>query len=299
MSVALLSASIATRRLKSTKLGALGRLSSLTSAHQQQLQRVKEEVDWTKSNAQLANLSNRLGKAGFLTAKERRRAKVILAAISAATIFIGAGVGGNVGGFIGLLVGALLGSYLGGMGAAFYLRLCTIDLQRRVSFLAPLALESLILLVESGLGILPAVEHLVRTNKHSNPVIHYLGIAYGLSANGIEFGEALRLVADATELKVIRHIFLHLDISGNEGGELIPSLRSLSNHAHVEWKLSVEQRVKRLENFVVFPVFCSVIGLMLLIAAVPLIPVMDFNDALATKSPITSSTNGFNSINRE
>ena len=98
------------------------------------------------------------------------------------------------------------------------------------------------------------------------------------------------IIADAIDIKVLRHVLMHMDIANSEGGELIPSLRALSDHAHSEWKLSVEARVKRLENIVVFPVFFSVIGLMLLVIAVPVIPLLNIKDSL--KSNSISATSG-------
>jgi Flp pilus assembly protein TadB len=160
---------------------------------------------------------------------------------------------------------------------------------REVAFLMPLTLESLILLVESGLGILPAIQRLVagstQTKVH-NTVIRYLRLVYELAAHGTPLGTALAHVADATELRVLRHVLLHLDISGTEGGELVPALRNLSNHAHTDWRLSVENRVRRLENLVVFPVFVSVIGLMCLTAAVPLVPVLKLKESLQRQSVV-------------
>ena len=151
----------------------------------------------------------------------------------------------------------------------------------------PLVLESIILLVEAGLGILPAIQKVVESSERTdNPAIIYLEKAYQLSAAGVPFDQALNIIADAADHKVLRHVLMHLDISQAEGGELVPSLQNLSSHSHTEWKISVESRVKRLENLVVFPVFVSVIGLMFLTASVPLIPVLDLHKSMSKGSNI-------------
>jgi type II secretory pathway component PulF len=98
-------------------------------------------------------------------------------------------------------------------------------------------------------------------------------------------GQALSIVSDSVPQRTLRHVLLHLDISGTEGGELVPALRNLSEYVHNEWKLSVETRVKRLENLVVFPVFASVMGLLVLTSAVPLVPILEFMDTLSAKQP--------------
>ena len=152
--------------------------------------------------------------------------------------------------------------------------------ERQILFQLPLVMESLILLVESGLGILPAIEKIAKTNKEDhNSVSKALAEVYRLSSGGLSLNNALEKVAARSEVRILKHILLHLDISGNEGGELIPSLQSLSEHAYTEWKVSVERRIKRLESMVVFPVFVSVLGLMLLSAAAPLAPLIDLGKA--------------------
>jgi Flp pilus assembly protein TadB len=181
------------------------------------------------------------------------------------------------------LVGSVAGLYLGVVASVLHLRRTAADYERRLMFQLPLTLEALILLVESGLGILPALEQLVSSKGNSaknNPVIRILGLVYRLASNGIPFSRAASMVANSIENRAMRHVLLHLELSRSEGGSIGASLRSLSDHAHNEWKASVETRVKRLENQVIFPVFGCVIGLMVLVSAVPLVSIKDFSDRL-------------------
>ena len=147
----------------------------------------------------------------------------------------------------------------------------------------PILLESLILLVESGLGILPAIHKLLAASGEETKLKnarYYLRMVHELSMRGLPFGQALENVAEHCPHPALRHFFLHLDIGANVGGKLGSSLRSLAQHSHQEWRLSVEARVRRLENLVVFPVFGSVIGLILLTASVPLIPLLELKEKL-------------------
>jgi pilus assembly protein TadC len=183
------------------------------------------------------------------------------------------------------------GAYLGLTAFAFFLRYRQREYEREVMFQMPIFLESLILLVESGLGILPALERVVPGREYGrkiSPVTRLFQLVYQLSASGMPFTQALETVAEVTPQRIVRHVLLHLDISGTEGGELVPSLRNLSDHAHMEWKLSVEQRVRRLENLVVFPVFASVLGLMVLTAAVPVVPLLNLKDILDKKPELAA-----------
>jgi len=256
----------------------------------------ESEIDWARSTNALKSISDRLGKAGFFTPQERRRAKILAGVIGVGIMLFAGYIGLLRSGTTGLLIGLVIGFYLATIALLFVIRFRSRDFQREVTFQIPLVLEALILLVESGLGILPAIEKLVAVqdkNNRRNPVLRIFRLVYELASHGMPFGQALEVVADAADLKVLRHVLLHLDISGSEGGELVPSLRSLSDHSHTEWKLSVEHRVKRLENAVVFPVFASVMGLMCLTAAVPIVSLLEFSDTLQTprKTSLPSMSN--------
>ena len=254
-----------------------------------------EEINWARSADALSSLNDRFGKAGFLTRRERTRAKQIIGALLIVPIVTGIILGLRAESPIGLFMGLSVGIY-GGAGLALgWLRYRVRDFEREVLFQVPLVLEGLILLVEAGLSILPALEKIVNHEteaKSGNPVTRIFRLVYELASHGIPLGQALEMVSEATDLKVLRHVLLHLDITGTEGGELVPVLRSLSEHAHTEWRLSVEYRVKRLENLVVFPVFTAVIGLMLLTAAVPLVPVLKVRDTLSSREVLTPQPSG-------
>ena len=249
------------------------------------------EIDWGEVSAPLSRLEDRIGQAGFISPEDRRVAALIRATILAISALVLAAIGFNKSGAAGLTIGFSIGIYLGYLGWLYFIRYRRNDFHREVQFQLPLTLESIILLVESGLGVLPAIERVVKAGDNlntKNPVLRLLGLVYDLAAHGIPLGRALEMVADACDIKVVRHVLLHLDLSASEGGELIPSLRSLSHHAHTEWKLSVESRVKRLENLVVFPVFVSVIGLMFVTAAVPMVPVLKLRETMKAKSGVTT-----------
>lgn len=236
---------------------------------------VKEEIDWSLARNHLKSFGDRFGKAGFYSEGARRIVKLIVAAFFI-VVFILCLIG------IGsILISLFAAIYLTALTTLMFLKFRAKDLERETLFRLPLFLESVILLVESGLGVLPAVQSVVESGKRKNePVTQVMQAVYQLSSSGLPFGQSLELVAAAIDSKPLRHVLLHLDLSSSEGGALVPSLRSLAEYAHREWKLSVEARVKGLENAVVFPVFAAVIGLMLLVVAVPIVPVVDFFSGL-------------------
>ena len=242
----------------------------------------------------VTSLGDRLGRAGFLGSTFRRRArKLRLLILVGAPAAVLAGITLHLPAlslrtaFVGLSFGALsgLGVWL------LFLRAREREFEREVLFRLPLFLESLMLGVESGMAVLPALENVVSRRERvakNDPVAHIFAIAYRLASHGIPLESALEMVASNLHIRALRHVLLHLDISANAGGELLPSLRNLSDHAHLEWKLSVEQRVRRLENLVVFPVFACVIGLILLTAAVPLVPLLNLQSTLAARPELRS-----------
>ena len=268
----------------------------LHALHENDLQEEEspaEEIDWREGASALKLLNDRLGRAGFTGPAMRSAAsKACAAALIGGGLAFGAIAFSAYGTLIGTLGGICAGVYCGLTAFLYFLRFKRKDFEREILFQMPIFLESLVLLVEAGLGILPAIEKVVASKPNSadpNPVNSLFNLVYQFSAHGMPFQQSLETVAESTEHRIVRHVMLHLDISGNEGGELVPSLRNLSDHAHTEWRLSVEQRVKRLENLVVFPVFAAVIGLMCLTAAVPMVPILNLKDSLDKQQQILSS----------
>jgi Flp pilus assembly protein TadB len=250
----------------------------------------EDPIDWEQSSYLLSCFNDRLGRAGYIFPQERRRAIFIKLILVIGFSLLGITLALQTPSFLSAILGLGVGVYTGFLSWIFYLKWRTANFEREIMFQLPLSLESLILLVESGLGILPALEKMVsnenKVTSNQNPVNRVFKIVYDLTSHGMEFSRAIEVVAEAIHINALKHVLLHLDLSGSEGAELIPSLRGLSNHAHLEWKLNVEHRVRKLENLVVFPVFISVIGLMLLTAAVPMVPLLDLKDKLNVNKPL-------------
>ena len=257
---------------------ALGRLEALEEDYHPSS---KAEVDWSRTQSTVGLLGDRLGRAGIISAQSRKIASYLpplFVGVSLAfAIFFGSGIESRPK-FILILV---ISAYCGYAAYLMFLRWREREVKRQILFGLPIFLESMILIVESGIGLLPALSRVVKTRTGRSGYVHEIfGIVYQLSSSGVPFGRALEMVSEKLSNRTLQHVLLHLELSGVEGGELVPSLRSLSEHVHKEWQLSVEERVKRLENLVVFPVFLCVIGLVLLTAAVPLVSVIGLREKL-------------------
>lgn len=252
------------------------RLANLT-----ELMSEPEESEFVSEKDELTVLSSALSRAGLFKWESRAvfvTLCVLLLSALAASGYLLAPLENP----LGQIFGAIGGAYLG-------ITLCFLllkKLQKRAEQAAlyemPFFLESVSLLVESGLGVLPAIEKvLARSETVDKPVSYAFDLAHRLSSRGLTLRRAFELVAEASPYRIVRHVLLHLDISSSEGGELLPALRALSDFAQAEWKLAVEQRVRRLENLVIFPVFVEVMGLVLLCAAVPLVPLLELSENLS------------------
>ncbi|MCC6952521.1 MAG: type II secretion system F family protein [Deltaproteobacteria bacterium] len=273
-----LGASIA---LSCSALAPMNRLRSLRDAAVEPVPQ-SAEVD-------LAHLDDWLGRSGLIEPNARRTfiaSTALLIFLSPLiTIAITAALGGSV-----LFIGSCL-LCLTSTAPLFRLRHREVAHRGRLLSSLPLLLESLILLVESGLGLLPALAACSEASDIRHvPAARYFTLVYARVASGIPLSEAVRSVALRAAHPAIRHVLLHLDVAGSEGGKLGDALRSLSDYAHAEWKLWVEERVRRLENLAVFPVFASVLGLMLVIGAVPLAKVHNIRGALAAGGTPSAET---------
>ena len=271
---------------QSKKDGVISKLFSM-------LDNGENDTDWEAGEGVLKNLGDRFGKAGFISKAERQIVLFLCYGVVGIGIALGLFWGiVHKGTVVATIVASIIGAYLAVLIVFVFLKYSEEKFKQQVLFQIPIVLESMILLIESGCGVVPALEKVTsgsRVNSQfdsqrcfDSKVIRLFRLVYQLTVSGLTFSQALEKVANATDIKVLRHVLIYLDVSASEGGELVPALQSLSGHTHTEWKMTIEGRVKRLESLVVFPVFFAVIGLTLLIAAVPILPVLNINDKLST-----------------
>lgn len=178
---------------------------------------------------------------------------------------------------------------------ALFLRIRKTEMERAAYFDTPLILEEIILMIESGVALFPAMEKVcaAKDGAFANSIVRkYLQLVYRLTSGGIPMTEAFAHVSALCPFQPVRSMLVHFDVSSSIGGELLHSLQALATQVHNEWKLSVETRVKKLENMVVFPVFTAVIGMMILTAAVPMVPILNFMDSIK-KNPQQRADHNF------
>ncbi|MDR2338467.1 MAG: type II secretion system F family protein [Deltaproteobacteria bacterium] len=242
----------------------------------------EKHVNWDKNTNILNKLRGRFGRAGFISSAERSFAFGVVICVLAVCLSVGLFLGFSRGTTVAWVLSLILSFYLAVLILAGYFQYCTNKFKQTILFQTPIILENLILLISAGQGVLPALEKITANPQvQPNKTLALFRLVYQLTASGIPFSEALEKVANATNIQVLRHVLIYLDISNSQGGELVPALQSLSEHTHIEWRLAVESRIKRLENLVVLPVFFAVLGLVLVVAAVPILPVININNNLS------------------
>lgn len=242
------------------------------------------EQDCSESNSayepvlELEVLDSRLGRAGYLTRKQQRRFVQGLGLCWCGLLIAAVCAGWLANWSMWWIVGALvLGSYCYVLAALVYVKVKAKNFERELLFYLPLTLEQLLLLTHAGLGVVSAVRELVDAES-DNPIIPFLTAVYQRAERGETFESALADVAEHCPFHTLKHFFLHLETSIALGAELAHSLTQLSEHIHREWQVSLEGMVRRLESAVVFPVFFAVIGLLVLVAAVPIVPLLELSN---------------------
>jgi Flp pilus assembly protein TadB len=255
------------------------------------------DIDFSSIIGADKNLNSRLVDAGYIDSDEQSQVNktrniliLLFTALSGALAFL---VFKSI---IALVVGFVIGLYIASIGWLLWLKAKARDVLRSAYFDLPLILEELILLIESGLGLFPAMEKVCQLDRNEN--VNKVGLcrkvfrkSFQLAVHGMPISQAFSVVSKSINCIPLKQVLIHLDVSASIGGELLTSLRALSDQVHKEWKMQVETRVRKLENIVVFPVFMAVMGLLLLTSAVPLVPVFEFMSSLNKTNSGGAATN--------
>lgn len=150
---------------------------------------------------------------------------------------------------------------------------------RSIEFHLPLVMERIVMAVQAGLDIIPAVGSVVRsTNSEElekdrskmDPVTRLLELVYQLTEKGSSFEKSLRNIADRIECSSLRHAFLHLALAQKEGGELVMPLRELSDSTQNYFQESVEEDIAKMPVRATLPLLCTFAGLVIFFLAQPL-----------------------------
>jgi pilus assembly protein TadC len=156
---------------------------------------------------------------------------------------------------------------------------------REIAKMTPLVMERLVMAVESGLDIVPAIKSVVEidkisakksSNHKSNLVITALDKVITIAERGTSFEESLKLVSKKFDNHALNHAFIHLGIAYKEGGELIGPLRELSDATQSYYQETIEEDLAKLPIKATAPLVLTFAGLILFFLASPLVQIISF-----------------------
>jgi Flp pilus assembly protein TadB len=147
-----------------------------------------------------------------------------------------------------------------------------------LEFFLPLVMERLVMAVQAGLDIIPAIGSVVEvskgdTHKRIDPVSRLLQIVYQLAESGAGFERSLKEVAAHVQSSGLRHAFIHLALAQKEGGELVMPLRELSDSTQIYYQESIEENIAKMPVKATVPLLCTFTGLILSFLAGPIVQV--------------------------
>lgn len=154
---------------------------------------------------------------------------------------------------------------------------------RELEFHLPLVMERIVMGVEAGLDVIPAIQAISELEDEqssefqssSDPVTELLKRVTRLTDGGIRFENSLRDIAKEVPCNALRHAFIHLGLAYKEGGELIYPLRELSDSVQIYFQESVENEIAKLPVKATLPLLLTFCGLIIIFLTAPLLQVMD------------------------
>ena len=221
-----------------------------------------------------------LAKAGLFSADERRRYLIVTRTapfLLTSLIFLLVIIFSKppTPGLVMLLLSTLAFGFLL-TKASLRRRICRYEMQ--LAFFLPLVMERIVMAVEAGLDVLPAMNVVLtqseKQSKKIDPVSRLLKIAHRLAEAGVGFERALEEIGKKIESRPVRHAFLHLALAQKEGGELLMPLRELSDATQTYFQESIEERIAKLPARATLPLLCTFTGLLICFLIPPLLQVV-------------------------
>lgn len=187
------------------------------------------------------------------------------------------------------ILACLIGLALGHLYERTRLAKLQRDHRQAIDFYLPLIMERLVMAVQAGLDILPAIRSVTElevdfqeedqtekffVNTKLDPVSCLLKLVLSLSESGISFEKSLEEVSTRLNSPSIKHAFMHLSVAHKEGGELILPLRELSDATQLYYQESIEEEIAGMPVKATMPLLCTFAGLIVCFLTSPIIQVM-------------------------
>ena len=187
----------------------------------------------------------------------------------------------------GLIVSVLFAFGLGVLTTAYLKGSYKRQYKYNINFYLPLIMERLVMAVQAGLDIMPAIGAILNVEKNKlnskqvfnqnklDPVSELLSKVKNLTDSGLSFEVSLRQVAESVESSPLRHAFIHLATAYKEGGELVLPLRELSDSTQLFYQESIEEEIAKMPVKATMPLLLTFAGLILCFITSPVIQIME------------------------
>ncbi|MDZ4784700.1 MAG: hypothetical protein SGJ02_01360 [bacterium] len=230
--------------------------------------------------------NDELARTGLIELSERKWFQIqqkLIPIVSASFVLIFAIVAG-IKTFFGVFIFTTLGLAIGLVINRYRLRSKREKYLKSLLFYLPMVMERIVMAVQAGLDIIPAITVAVNTsqdidndfqeNQNVDPITKLLKIAVKLTNSGLGFEKSLKELAAVTESSAVRHSFLHLAVAQKEGGLLIMPLRELSDSTQLYYQESIEEEIAQMPVKATMPLMCTFAGLLLCFLTPPFLQVL-------------------------
>ncbi len=178
----------------------------------------------------------------------------------------------------GALILAVLGFAVGVLIRGRLIQRAGTKFKERIEFYLPLAMERIVMSVEAGLDLVPALKGLVELEEQvgdkRDPTTFLFRRVIDLTESGVRFDQSLEEVSVQAEGTSLRHAFVHLGLAYKEGGEIITPLRELSDSAQLQFQENIEERIAKLPVKATMPLLVMFLGLMICFLTPPAIQIV-------------------------
>lgn len=150
--------------------------------------------------------------------------------------------------------------------------------QYRINFYLPLIMERLVMAVQAGQDVLPAIGIIVdveKSGKKLDPICELLSKVKRLTESGLSFEKSLHQVAESVDSGSLRHAFIHLALAYKDGGELILPLRELSDSTQIFYQETIEEEIAKMPVKATMPLLLTFAGLIICFLTSPIIQILD------------------------
>jgi Flp pilus assembly protein TadB len=153
---------------------------------------------------------------------------------------------------------------------------------RQIAYELPLVMERIVMAVQAGHDILPALSLVVQTgekggagNEKESQVLRSLREVVDSAEAGITLQSSLRMASLKTESTSLRHALLHIAVAHEQGGGVLFALSELADATQSYYQESVEEQIATLPVKATLPLVVVFAGLLVILLTSPIIQILD------------------------